>query len=66
MACDVCGKTGTELVPLLETYRTPEIAAICPECRNVVDSQLRKIRSMTHRILSALIKRFMVERKAKL
>ena len=65
MSCDICGKVGTELVPLLESYKTPEIAAICPECRDVVDRQLRKVKCMTYRIRDALLKRFMTERKGK-
>lgn len=59
MACDICGKTGVPLVDLMDSYKTSEIAQICPECEKVVNVRLAKIKTVTHNIAADLIKRFM-------
>jgi hypothetical protein len=63
MACDLCGKRGTHLAPLLSIYKTDDVQEICPECEKVVNKQLSKIQSMTTKIIITLMKRFLGERK---
>jgi|ThiBiot_750_plan_1041556.scaffolds.fasta_scaffold107505_1 hypothetical protein len=66
MACDICGKTGTALYDLRETYQTDDIKVICQDCEKVVNKQLRSIQSMTARLQCALLKRFIGERKERI
>lgn len=63
MACDMCGKTGTPLVDLVNSYKTNEIAVICHDCERVVNKQLNKVRQVTSNILVDTMKRFMLNRK---
>ena len=48
MACDICGKTGTSLVPLNADYQTNAIKDICGDCEREVNNQLWKIRTLNH------------------
>ena len=59
MACDICGETGTELSPLLDSYQTKEIKAVCPDCLKVINKELWKIKELTNNIRESLFKRFM-------
>jgi len=59
MACDICGKTGTSLSYLRKCFQTDDIKALCPDCTNVVENHLGKIRKMQGRMVSSLFKRFM-------
>lgn len=63
MACDICGKTGTPLVDLLDSYKTNEIQSICPTCEKIVNDQKRKLQSWTSTLLFRLLKQFMQKRK---
>ncbi|MEO8153602.1 MAG: hypothetical protein ABI605_11070 [Rhizobacter sp.] len=63
MACDICGKNGTSLVDLRDTYQTSDIKAICPECETIVNRKSRSLLSMVLNIKTALLLRFMRERK---
>lgn len=63
MSCDICGANDKPLTNLLDTYRTKEIAQICPECEKIVNRKLLDIRVLTHGILKDLMKRFMAELK---
>ena len=65
MACDICGKTGTSLADLLESYQTADIKAICPDCEKVVNNKKSKILSMVLNMLADLLKRFIKEKRAK-
>ncbi len=58
MACDVCGKTGTTLNFLLDSYQTEDIKAICPECEVVINKHKWALQNTTSRILSCWLKRF--------
>lgn len=66
MACDICGKTGTSLADLLDSYKTDEIQAICPECEKVVNAHKRKLQHWTDTLLARLLKRFMLVRRSML
>ena len=59
MACDICGKVGTMLVPLLDVYRTKDIHDICGDCEKVVNDKLLKIRAVTFNMNKSLLIRFM-------
>lgn len=59
MACDICGKTGTSLVPLRDIYKTDEIQVMCPECEKIVDKQLNRIQESHGQGQRSLLKRFM-------
>jgi len=63
MACDICGKTGTPLADLMESYQTDEIKAICPACEKVVNDQKNKLQKWTGTLLSRLVKKFMHARR---
>lgn len=63
MACDLCGKTGTRLSDLLTIYQTKDVQQICPDCTEVVNKHLSKVKSVTHNILVELMNRFFKERK---
>lgn len=65
MACDICGKTGTTLADLRESYQTADIKAICPECESIVNNKREKLLTVVLNMLSVLLKRFMVEKRAK-
>lgn len=65
MACDICCKTGTTLADLLAVYQTPDIKSICPDCETIVNQKHRSLLHMVLRIKSALMKRFLSERKKK-
>ena len=65
MACDICGKVGTPLADLLDSYKTDEIKAICPECEKIVNAQKRKLQSWTFTLLERLLKQFMLVRRGK-
>lgn len=63
MACDICGKTGTNLVDLLPAYQTDDIKDICPSCEKIVNRKHGKLLSMVLNIKAELLKNFMQERK---
>lgn len=63
MACDICGKNGTQLVDLLGQYQTDDIKAICPECESIVNKKNSSLLSMVLNIKQVLLKRFLAERK---
>ncbi len=65
MACDICGKTGTELIDLLDVYRTSEIKQICPSCVKEVEKCLFKIKALSAKMTSSLFSRFMMALKGK-
>lgn len=65
MACDLCGKTGTYLSDLLDSYKSDDIQAICPDCEATINKQLRKIRGVTTNIQIGLVKRFLAIFKEK-
>lgn len=64
MACDMCGKTGTRLADLLDSYKTDDIQSICPECEKAVDAQKRKLQTWTATLLNRLLKRFVQVRRS--
>lgn len=63
MACDICGKTGTALADLLQTYQTTDIKSICPECERVVNAKSGKLLDFVLNMKTKLLKRFMAELK---
>jgi hypothetical protein len=63
MSCDICGANDKPLVDLIDTYKTKEIAQICPECEKIVNRKLSDIRVLTHGILKDLMLRFMAGMK---
>lgn len=65
MACDICGKTGTTLVPLLDSYRTDAIKDICPSCEEMVNDHLWKLKDMSSKMYTNFFKRFMENCKRK-
>lgn len=65
MACDLCGKTGTELIALRDSYKSDEIQQICPGCEEVVNKHLRKVQSVAANIVGDLMRRFMRRRAGK-
>lgn len=64
MACDICGKTGTELRTLLSSYQTEDIKEVCPACDAILTKKNSKVMSLVMNMKVALLKRFMQERKA--
>lgn len=64
MACDICGKTGTSLADLLDSYKTTDIQSICPECEKAVNAHQRKLQNWTTTLLTRLLKRFMQVRRS--
>jgi hypothetical protein len=64
MACDICGKTGTQLYTLLSSYQTEDIKAVCPDCDKILTRKKSKVMSMLANMQAALLKRFMYETKA--
>jgi ribosome-binding protein aMBF1 (putative translation factor) len=63
MACDICGKTGTHLVDLTNTYKTAEIQQVCPDCEKVLNKHVAKLRSVTGNILVDWMRTFIRVRK---
>jgi hypothetical protein len=64
MACDICGKTGTQLYTLLSSYQTEDIKAVCPDCDRVLTRKKGKVMSMLANMQQTLLKRFMQETRA--
>lgn len=60
MACDMCGKTGTELEFLTEALKTDEIQQICSDCKVAVNKHLDKVRRLNRSFLDNTLKRFMM------
>lgn len=65
MACDTCGKTGVELVKLIDIYKTEEICDVCKDCEKEINKQLWKIKGITADIQKGLLKRFMANMRAR-
>ena len=65
MACDICGKTGTFLVPLLSLYQTDDIKEICSECEKKVNDHLWKMKEMSTKMNTNFLIRFMENWKRK-
>lgn len=63
MACDMCGKKGTDLESLNKGYKTDDIQNICPECVRIVNAHLWKIRGVTDGMCKTMLKRFMANYK---
>jgi hypothetical protein len=59
MACDICGKTGTPLTDLLDSYKTDDIQQVCDGCAKAINKHVSKIRVVTTNIHFDLAKRFM-------
>lgn len=64
MACDTCGKTGVDLVKLLDTYKTEEICDVCKDCEREINKQLWKIKKITGDIQQGLLRRFMTNMRS--
>lgn len=58
MACDICGKTGGNLVDLLKTYQTEDIKSICNECERVVNDKHSKLMTFVLNVKKVLLLRF--------
>jgi lipoate-protein ligase B len=65
MACDICGKTGTQLCNLRESYQTQDVKQVCEDCREDLDKQLSRIKGVTTNIVIDWMKRFITNRKEK-
>ena len=63
--CDTCLKRTDDLYPLLECYKTDEIQDICYECNKVINKQLWKVKSLTSRMTTELLKLFMANLRGK-
>lgn len=64
MACDICGKTGTELHDLIDSYKTDDIKAVCSGCDKILTKKNYKLMSLLMNMKVALLKRFMQELKS--
>lgn len=64
MACDICGKTGNTHINLREIYQTDYIKSVCPDCEQVINKRLNKVRSVTQNILVDLMKRSWAKRRS--
>lgn len=58
MACDICGKTHVQLNSLLSIYQTTDVSDVCQTCEDSINKQLRKVRKVTHNILTDAMNRF--------
>lgn len=56
MACDICGKVGTELYTLLSAYQTEDIKYICRECNKVIDKTNGKLLTSVMKIKQVWLK----------
>lgn len=57
--CDICGKEDSNLVDLLESYKTPEIKQVCNGCASVLTKKKCDILSVTARMTSQWLRLFM-------
>jgi|LGOV01.1.fsa_nt_gb protein-arginine kinase activator protein McsA len=65
MACDICGKTGTHLEDLMDSYKTDDIQQICSDCSSKVNKHLWKLRDMTSKMNQSFLKKLMGNLKSK-
>lgn len=63
MSCDLCGKTGVELVYLRTSYQTESIKQICTSCEKEVDNHLDKIKSLSFNWVARVLKIWMRRRR---
>lgn len=61
MACDICGKVGTELADLLTSYQTAEIKAICPSCEKIINTKNGKLLDLVLNIKRKLFVEFITQ-----
>lgn len=66
MACDICGCNNKPLSDLLDNYQTEDIKQVCPECGEILNKQLRKIKRLTTGLTGTWFKQFMNNLKGKL
>lgn len=60
MACDLCGRTGIPLGPLLDIYQTPQIKSICDSCGHEVNKHLRKLQTAVGNLQGNLLKQWLL------
>jgi len=59
MSCDICGKNGVYLDVLREEYQTEEIKDLCPDCMQIVNDHLWKIKKIQIKMTQSLLKQFL-------
>ena len=57
MACDMCGKTGTNLEQLNDKYKTDDIQSVCSKCSTLLNDHLYKLR----KVLAGTVKLMIIE-----
>lgn len=62
--CDICGERTEYLAELLTSYQTTDIREVCRECEKVLNEHKSKLQTVTARILTDWLKRFIAERRA--
>lgn len=65
-SCDICGKESDYLAELLTSYQTTEVKECCRDCEKVLNEHKSKLQTVTARILTDWLKRFIAERRARL
>ena len=63
MACDMCGKTGCDLVRLNEGYKTDDIQDICSDCSRLVNDHLWKLRKVMDGTVKTTLKKWIANFK---
>lgn len=63
MACDICGKTTLDLIPLRDIYQTDEIKLLCSDCGKIADDEKNRLHKWTSTLLTRMLKRNLEERR---
>jgi hypothetical protein len=61
--CDVCKRETTELVDLLDAYKTADIKQVCGPCETKINKQWRKINEATSKIRMTWVHGFIEQMK---
>ena len=55
MACDVCGKSTTELETLNDPYKTDDFKVVCPTCARELNDYIWKVRRLSNSFLRNMV-----------
>lgn len=61
--CDICLKETDNLVDLLDCYKTSQIKQLCTDCEKVVNKHKSELQTVTSRMLTDWLKRFMTNKR---
>ena len=65
MSCDICGKVGSELIALLDVYKSADVQHVCQDCERILNAKSSQLLTVVMNIKRYWMKRFIRELKDK-